>query len=201
MIPVGLRNRVLWILGILALVGAGAWFGVFSLSGGSVRTSPASVREELRRLAEFHTASFMMEKVIQAGSAGSGIREFLFGDRILLIAVGEVTAGFDLSSLSDTAIRRENGVLIVTLPAPQILGVSLDEQATQVFDRKKGILASGDIHLESLARQEAETVMRQTACDRGILRVAREEGIARIEGLLLKLGTPGTVEAPEGACN
>src|SRR5690606_33535376 len=93
-------------------------------------TSSKMVIKELRSLSRLETAAFTIEKVIEAGTDGNSFQEILFGDRILLIAHGEVIAGFDLSQLDDDAVSVEGTTLRLTLPPPQILTTGLDPDAT-----------------------------------------------------------------------
>ena len=79
-------------------------------------------------------------------------------------------------------------MVTVSLPAPQITYVALDNAATQVFGRETGLLTSGDPQLETDARQIAEEVLRVAALDHGILAQAEENARVAITELLLGLG-------------
>src|SRR5438128_2015826 len=70
-------------------------------------TNSQTVIKELRSLSRLETASFTIEKVIDAGTNGNQFQQILFGDRILLIAHGDVVAGFDLSTLTQKDISVE----------------------------------------------------------------------------------------------
>ena len=119
-------------------------------------TSSQTVIKELRELSRLETASYTIEKVIDAGTSGNQLQETLFGDRILLIAHGDVIAGFDLATLDEKAVQVDGTSLRMTLPPPQILSAHLDPSQTRVYDRKQGLLSRGDKDLESEARAEAE---------------------------------------------
>ncbi len=81
---------------IVLLIGAGIIRGRFKDSF-TVRMSSQTVIKEIRALNRLETASYTIEKVIDAGTTGNRFSELLYGDRILLIAHGQVIAGFDLS--------------------------------------------------------------------------------------------------------
>src|SRR5687768_27092 len=98
-------------------------------------TSSQTVIKEMRKLNRLETASFTIEKVIDAGTNGNRFQQILFGDRILLIAHGEVLAGFDLSKLDEKDISIDGQTLRMTLPPPQILSTSLNAENTRVYDR------------------------------------------------------------------
>lgn len=164
-------------------------------------TSSRTVIKELRSLNRLETASFTIEKVIDAGTNGNQFQQFLFGDRILLIAHGEVIAGFDLSKLSDDDIQVNGKVLRLTLPAPQILSARLDSEETRVYDRRQGVLSKGDKDLESEARSRAEMIIRQAACQGKILNEATKNAQMQLTALFKTLGFETVIlDIPQGGC-
>lgn len=160
-----------------------------------------TVIKELKSLSRLETASFTIEKVIEAGTNGNAFQEFLYGDRILLIAYGEVVAGFDLSTLSGEDVVVQAKVVKVTLPKPEILTTTLDNSKTRVYDRKRGVLSKGDKDLEAKARVAAETSIRDAACKGGILDKASENARKQVASILKVLGFEKiTVDIPQGGC-
>ena len=120
-----------------------AWF--FVLKGNTektfINTNQPSVIKEIRSLQRMETASFTIEKVIDAGTTETNVfSKFLFGDKILLVAHGQVIAGFDFSQVSEKDIVVNDKNIRISLPSPQILIASLDNSQTRVYDRQRGIL-------------------------------------------------------------
>lgn len=156
---------------------------------------------ELRKLQRYEASAFTIEQIIEAGDQGNRFQEILFGDRILLIAHGEVIAGFDLSGLSEDDIDVSGNSVTLTLPAPMILLTRLDSEKTRVYDRDQGLLTQGDKDLESEARLSAEQTIQQAACDGGILEAATENARSQFTALIKAFGfTSVTVEIPRGTC-
>ncbi len=175
------------------LVTAAAWLFLPRLwnapaSGHIFNVDRAAVIQQIRSLNRLETASFTIEKIIEAGTKGSGLTDFLFGDHILLVTHGEVTAGFDLSMLTEKDIETSSGALTIHLPAPHIISTRLDNDQTKVFDRRSGLLSKGDLNLESEARQQAETAITRAACDGKILDAANERGRQQLETLFHTAG-------------
>lgn len=163
--------------------------------------SSQTVIKQIRSLNRLETSTYTIEKVIDAGTNGNQLRQFLFGDRILLIAHGEAIAGFDLSKVKDSDIRVEKDTLRVNLPAPEILVTKLDNDQTRVYDRRQGLLTKGNSNLESAARQEAETVIRDAACKGGILNEAEKNGRNQLTALFKSLGfVTVVIDIPQGSC-
>jgi len=167
----------------------------------SLKTSNTSVVEELRALNRLETAQFTLEKIIDAGTESGSFKQFLFGDRVLLIAHGVVIAGFNLEQLRDDAVKITGQDISITLPAPEILFATLDNGQTRVFDRKLGLLTKGDDALESKVRGEAIPIIRKAACDGDILGEAAKNGRDQLTALLKTLGFAQViVEIPAGDC-
>lgn len=162
------------------------------------RTAPTKNRIDLshdavvtrmQTLGRLETASFTIEKIIDAGSGpNGGIKGFLFGDKLLLIAQGNTIAGVDLALLGPNDVTVNGTTAKIKLPAPSIFSATLDSSKTKVYDRTHGILASPDKDLESEARIAAEKAIRQAACDGGILVKASQSSEKEIRALLSALG-------------
>lgn len=197
-------SRFLIAISILLVVLLFGWF--FVLKGTAdktyINTNRASVIKEIRTLQRLETASYTIEKVIDGGTKETNaFSQFLFGDKILLIAHGQVIAGFDFSQLSEKDIEVKGKDIRIKLPAPQILITSIDNSQTRVYDRQKGILNPGQKDLESEVRVAAEKSIKEAACKGGILQQATDNGRKQLSALLYGLGfTTVTLEIPTGNC-
>lgn len=196
--PVWLAGAFL-IIGILILFGFYTFFGK---PGIFVNTNSANVIKELKELNRLETASFTIEKIIEAGTEpGNVFQNLLYGDRILLIANGEIIAGFDLSQMSENDIDITGKTLTLTLPAPTIFIATLNNEKTRVYDRRQGLLSSGNKDLESQARLAAEESIREAACEGNILDEAAENARKQLTALFKTLGfTTVIIEIPQGSC-
>ncbi len=149
----------------------------------NINLSSDSVVKEIQKLGSLETASFSIEKIVEAGQQGNLFQDLLYGDKILLIASGKVIAGVDLYTISKQDIKIKNNEITISLPAPKILSSTLDNSKTRVYDRTQGFLSRGNKDLETKARQAAENSITQAACDAGILEEARINAIERIKQL------------------
>lgn len=174
---------------------------LFNKSSTKIDLSRDSVIKEIQSLGRLETASYSIEKIVEAGTDGNVIQNFLYGDKLLLIANGKVTAGVDLLNLQKDAIQVDGRNLTINLPAPIILSSSLDNSKTKVYDRTQGYLSRGNKDLESEARKSAEASIRQAACGSGILEDARKNAIERMKVLFNFAGfTTVDVIIPSGSC-
>jgi hypothetical protein len=166
-----------------------------------VNISSQTVIKQIRSLNRLETSSYTIEKIIDVGTSGGRIRQLLVGDRILLIAHGNVIAGFDLQKVKEENIEISGKTLKLTLPAPEILVTELDSDQTRVYDRQQGLLTKGDDNLESEARAEAEKVITDAACKGGILNEASKNARSQLTGLFKSVGFETVIiEIPQGSC-
>jgi hypothetical protein len=155
-----------------------------------VRATPGVVTA-MRDMAKLDATSFHIEKVVEARDDQSRLWGLLqTKDAILLVAVGDVVAGVDLSRLRDEDVRVDPGKrsLRVRLPAPEVTSCALDERATHVVSRTTDVLAERNEQLEGEARRQAEAQMRKAAVDAGILERARASADRTLRALLRSLG-------------
>jgi hypothetical protein len=149
--------------------------------------SPVTVIEQVQRLSRLETASYHVEKVITAES-GQGPLGFLFGDKLLLVAYGEVIAGVDLADFGpEDLLITDDGTVYVRMPAAEIFVATLDNQRTYVYDRRTGV-AGMNPQLETAARQEAERLILQAALEEGILDEAEDQARDVLRALMMGLG-------------
>lgn len=167
----------------------------------TISVDQTAVIKEMQALNKIETASFTIEKIIEGGREGNAFQKVLFGDKILLIAHGNVVAGFDLSKIQTTDVTANGTQLRVKLPAPEILYSRIDNEQTKVYDRKLGLLTKGSTTLESEARLAAEISIREAACTGGIFNQATTNVKQQLGILFLSLGfTEVVFDIPGAVC-
>lgn len=148
---------------------------------------PVTIIQQVRGLSRLETASYTIEKVITAES-GQGPFALLFGDRLILVARGQVIAGVDLGRMGESDVLvTGDGTAIVKLPPAEILIVTLDNQKSYVVDRDTGLVGMNPA-LETEARQAAEREILDAAMEDGILETAQRNAEIYVRQLVLALG-------------
>jgi hypothetical protein len=144
---------------------------------------------EVKSLGRLETAKYMLQTVIDLERQPTTLWEQIFGtDKLLLIANGEVVAGFDLGQVEQADIVVHGDDVMIILPAPQILYSKIDNDETYVYERTTGLFRDPDPRIESEARQLAEQAMLDRALEGEILRQAEANGRLQIEAFLRSLG-------------
>jgi hypothetical protein len=163
----------------------------------TILPDPVTIINQIRPLARLETIQYTVEKVITA-EVGQDSLAPLFGDKLLFVGHGYVTAGIDLQDFSTKDFIVENGLVKIHLPEAKIFEATLDNDKSYVYDRETGMLTHGDVNLETTARQAAEDQIRQAALDDGILQQAQVNAEAYMRSLLNKLGYSQVIFTQDG---
>ena len=169
---------------------AGLWDRVAGfMTGRPVRfdISSPTVVEMIRQLSRLETVEYSLDKIVEGERQSAYLPNFLAGDKLLLVAHGEVIAGIDLGQLKAGDVLVNGDTVHVRLPAAQILTTRIDNGRTRVYSRMTGLLVSSDPNLESDVRQTAELQIAQAALDDRILEKARQNARTSVTALLYGL--------------
>ncbi len=158
----------------------------------TILPDPVTIVHEVRSLARLETIKFSLEKIITAETR-QGFFKWLVGDRLILVAHGEVIAGVDLDKLDPEALQVRGGVLYVQLPDPEIFVVAVDNEQSYIYDRETGLFTHGEVNLESEARRAAEIEIEQSALEDGILELAEQNAENFLGGLFREFGYPEVI--------
>jgi hypothetical protein len=175
-----------------------AWYGsrlplvgfLFGETRTQTTTTPVVVEgiQDLDRLSTVRWTESVV--VTKEETAGNALRDFFTGEKIILIASGDVEAGIDLSEIGDDDVTVEEDRVSIDMPDPEILSSSLNEEETELYDRELGILKlqPEEDGLAEQARVEAEERMVETARENGILEYAEKGAEDSIRAFVLTLG-------------
>src|SRR5208337_5672143 len=153
----------------------------------TIDASSPSVVEKIRQLSRLETVVYSLDKIVEGERQNAYLPDFLVGDKLLLVAHGEVIAGVDLGQLKPGDVWVKGDAVHVRLPAAQVLTTRIDNGRTKVYSRTTGLLVNADINLESQVRLAAEQQIAQAALDDGILDKARQNARTSVTALLYGL--------------
>ena len=171
--------------------GEGFWSrvtGFLTARGTSFHLEAPSVVEKIRQLNRLETVEYSVDKIVEGERESILWPDFLAGDKIILVAHGEVIAGVDLGQLKAGDVSVSGDTVRVRLPAAQVLTTRIDNQSTRVYSRSTGLLVNADPNLESEVRGKAEQQIAQAAISEGILDKARQNAKGSVAALLSGLG-------------
>ncbi len=174
---------------IIALAGTALYYRFKAGTGETRRVAdPPAIVREIQQLSEFVTVKYNIQKVV-----GLEEEKVPFGsERIMLMVQATVLGGVDLSGITTQhcTVAGDNSVT-VTLPAPKVLHVFVNEQDTKVWDRSKTWWTpwvSLNPELDQKARLAALEAVQAAAIDQGILSNAQANAETTIRKFLQPLG-------------
>ncbi len=120
--------------------------------------------EKITSMGKLELVKYSMKDVLEKKQ----IHPILPDDRILFVAVGEVTACIDLTRVRKQDITHTDSLVTVTLPQPEVCYAKLDHQRSKVYD------VSG-VMLPSTTRAMVEDVYK--LAEKRLLDNARQQDI------------------------
>ncbi len=164
--------------------------GPFLFEEQPARTTTGSVVVEgIQDLNQLATVRWRESVIVTRKSGGTGLEQLVSGERVLLVATGDVEAGVNLADLEGDDVRVDGETVTIKLPEPEILSVSLDEEETRVYDRDLGLLnIRPDDDLVEEARAAAVDEIEGAARDEDILDQAEQNAENGIRAFVSSLG-------------
>ena len=192
------RNTLIWALCLVVLVIVGAIglakFGCQNpVVGGLLGCGDDgdTILFGVKRLNELATAEMPAQVVEKEENADlflpgilPNLPDGIFGQKVILVARGEVKAGIDLDELHKDDVHVDGEKVTIDLPEARILDSSLDEDKTKVYDWDRGLLVKGDYALVEDARREALDKIEAAARDEHIVEKAQNNAEASIREFL-----------------
>jgi hypothetical protein len=151
-------------------------------------TGPVVV-EGIQELDQLATVRWT-ESVPVTKETGGAILDRLFnGEKVLVIATGEVEAGIDLGDIGKDDVSENSDTVTIDLPEPEILSASLDEEKTRVYDHDFSPLnVRPDDDLVEEARLQAVEKIRDAARENKILDTAEHNAEDSVRAFVTTLG-------------
>lgn len=190
--------RYIPVLAIIVLVLVAAallWLKLKPKDEGLKIDETANVVTEIRKIAQFTSACYYEDVILKDKKAseslgGKVVNSFskkdkpILEDEIVIVASGNVRAGFDLSKLSDKDIVIRDSVLEVTLPKAEIFEVIVNPSGFDVY------VEDGTWSHEQVTKVENKAMnkIRKDAISDGLLGKATELGVTKLTELFKTFG-------------
>jgi hypothetical protein len=151
-------------------------------------TGPVVV-EGIRELDQLATVRWTESVPVTKESGGNLLDRLFSGEKVLVIATGNVEAGVDLGDIHKGDVSVDGDTVTIDLPEAEILSASLDEEKTRVYDRDFSPLNfRPDDDLVEKARLRAVDKIAASARENGILDTAEGNAEDSIRAFVTTLG-------------
>jgi hypothetical protein len=118
----------------LVLVAVAAFYGIYKLKdnffGSKIKLDQDVIITKITTMGKLELVKFSMKDVIDK----TEVKSFWPDERILFVAVGEVTACIDLTKVKKEDVRIVDDSLTLFLPQPEICYTKLDHQKSKIYD-------------------------------------------------------------------
>lgn len=181
------------VLGITTLNGViGSFQSIFNPQQPVVITATVML-ERIQALSQLTTVRYNYSSLVTTERDMPPILAALYGERQIMVAVGHVNAGIDLSQLTPDNIVRDGQTVTITLPPPALQDCFLNEQDSYIVSRDTGIFARPASNLDTEARRYAVEQFRSMALEKGILNDVKIQADEVIRGLTSMLDEVSSV--------
>jgi len=142
--------------------------GILSaLTGGPAPTTvqATTVLDRIEALSELVTTRYNYSSLVTSNRELPHILGGLYGDKLIMVAVGHVNAGIDMHKAN---VTENSGTMTITLPPPELQDCFLDEKNSYVVSRETGVFARPAPNLDVEARRFAVGQFRDNALNADI---------------------------------
>ena len=172
-------KTILIVVAAVALAGGGFWFARLLDRASEPEVNAPSIRAEISRCSELATARLDYRGLIKYSD---GDIPLINQKSFSMIYDATIRAGIDLSQAE---VEVSGNTITVTLPAPQILDITVDPDSLEFYDEQFALFNWTDkedtTEAMSYAREDAE----EKAGQEGLLEEASEQAKNVIETLVI----------------
>ncbi|HWZ03210.1 MAG TPA: DUF4230 domain-containing protein [Mucilaginibacter sp.] len=167
-------NRVLFVL-ISSVVIAGFLVFLFfyikhQFSVTRTEITDSGIVQKISSMGKLELVKYEMKDIIEQKE----VHPILPDSRVLLLAVGEVTACIDLTKVKRSDIIQGKDTVVVFLPQPEICYTKLDHEKSKVYDIKGVMFEDGAKDMVEAVYKLAEKRILDNAKEMNVLGLARQ---------------------------
>ena len=186
---------VIVVLGVALGVGLARYGSLLPIVGPLLGEKPPRtttgpvVVEGIQELDQLATVRWTESVPVTRDSGGDIVDRLFSGEKVIVIATGNVEAGVDLGDIQKDDVSVSGDTVTIDLPEPEILSSSLDEEKTRVYDRDFSPLnVRPDDDLVEMARLRAVEKIEAAAREHKILETAERNAEDSIRAFVTTLG-------------
>lgn len=161
-----------------------------AFTGGNapITIQATTVLDRIQALSDVVTTRYNYSSLVQSQRDMPGLLNTLYGDKLLMVAVGHINAGIDMTRITASNITRQGDAMTIQLPPPQLLDCFLDEQSSYVVSRDTGLFAKPAPNLDQEARRYAISQFRDMAVKADIYSEVQTHAQTVVQDFVTSLG-------------
>jgi hypothetical protein len=164
--------------------------GIFAWLTGNARTTTnvITVLDRIQMLSRLTTTRYSYSNILTSERDMPDILKALYGEQLVMVAVGEVIAGIDLSQITAEDITKVDDTLVVRIPPAELQDCFFNEQASYVISRDTGLFARPLPTMDETSRRYALDNFRNRSLEDGILQDAQAQAETAVRELVMATG-------------
>jgi hypothetical protein len=167
--------------------------GIQSMFNPPVVITAQTVLDSIQGLSQLTTVRYNYSSLVTSERDMPDVLNLLYGERQVLVAVGHVNAGIDLSQITAGDITQDGSTLIVRLPPPQLQDCFVNEQDSYIAALNTGLFSRSAPELVIEGRRFAVRQFRDRALAEGILEDVQAHTQAVVQQLIETLNPDAAV--------
>ncbi|HEX2907195.1 MAG TPA: DUF4230 domain-containing protein [Phototrophicaceae bacterium] len=149
--------------------------GVQNMFNAPVTISIQAVLDSIDNVSQLTTVRYNYSSMVTSERDMPDALKLLYGERQVMVAVGHVNAGIDLSQITAQNLTQDGDTLLIRLPPPQLQDCFVNEQASYIASMDTGLFSRSAPELVVEGRRFAVHNFRDRALEEGILEAVQAQ--------------------------
>jgi hypothetical protein len=148
------------------------------------------ILDRVQQMSTLTTTRYTFSSLVTTEREMPDILKLLYGEKQVMVAVGYITAGIDMTQIKPEGVIWDGSTLTIRLPPPALQDCFLDESASYVISRDTGLFARPAPNLDESSRRYAIEQFRNGALESGILLEAQTQAQTAVQQFIALVGNP-----------
>ncbi|MBI5671004.1 MAG: DUF4230 domain-containing protein [Chloroflexi bacterium] len=149
--------------------------------------------DSIQGMSQLTTVRYNYSSLVTSERDMPDILKLLYGEKQVMVAVGHVNAGIDLSQIGPDDVTQDGDTITVRLPPPQLQDCFVNEQESYIASMETGVFSRSAPELVVEGRRFAVQQFRARALEEGILNDVQAQAHTVIQNFVKSLYPEATV--------
>lgn len=168
--------------------------GIQSMFNAPVTVNIQLSLDSIQGMSQLTTVRYNYSSLVTSERDMPDVLKLLYGERQVMVAVGHVNAGIDLSQITAEDVSQDGNTIIVRLPPPQLQDCFVNEQESYIASMETGVFSRSAPELVVQGRRFAVQQFRSQALEEGILNDVQAQAKTVIENFVQSLNPEAQVQ-------
>lgn len=167
--------------------------GIQNMFNAPVKVSIQLALDSIQGMSQLTTVRYNYSSLVTSERDMPDVLKLLYGEKQVMVAVGHVNAGIDLSKITARDVIQDGNSISIQLPPPQLQDCFVSEQESYIASMETGVFSRSAPELVVEGRRFAVQQFRDRALEEGILNDVQAQAKAVIENFVKSLNPQAQV--------